>query len=201
MISPAALQLILDYEVGGGEEYYRARLARPTWPGGASGVTIGIGYDLGYTGALRFAADWAALQRGVMSRLSRVIGLRGQAAKSVLPPLRDIVIPWEVALDVFRISSIGYWEGMTRHAFPGIERLPEDAYGALVGLTFNRGTSMAGERRREMREIRNALRTENPLPRIAQALRDMKRLWRGKGLDGLIARREAEAKLVERALA
>jgi GH24 family phage-related lysozyme (muramidase) len=32
---------------------------------------------------------------------------------------------------------------------------------------------------------------------IAEELRKMKRIWEGKGLDGLLTRREAEAKLVE----
>ena len=32
---------------------------------------------------------------------------------------------------------------------------------------------------------------------IAKELRKMKRIWQGKGLDGLLTRREAEAKLVE----
>ena len=36
---------------------------------------------------------------------------------------------------------------------------------------------------------------------IAKQLRAMKRLWVGKGLDGLIARREAEARLVEQSAA
>jgi hypothetical protein len=32
---------------------------------------------------------------------------------------------------------------------------------------------------------------------LAKEFRKMKRIWKGKGLDGLIERREAEAKLVE----
>jgi GH24 family phage-related lysozyme (muramidase) len=32
---------------------------------------------------------------------------------------------------------------------------------------------------------------------IAAEIRNMKRLWQGKGLDGLIERRESEARLVE----
>jgi GH24 family phage-related lysozyme (muramidase) len=33
--------------------------------------------------------------------------------------------------------------------------------------------------------------------KIAQQFRDMKRIWIGKGLDGLLERRDAEANLVE----
>jgi len=55
---------------------------------------------------------------------------------------------------------------------------------------------MVGERRLEMRAIRDVVPQKN-LPEIAALLRSMKRLWVGKGLDGLLKRREAEAKLVE----
>ena len=46
--SPKALDLILEYEVGGGKAYYDKYLSRPTWPGGASGMTLAIGVDCGY---------------------------------------------------------------------------------------------------------------------------------------------------------
>ncbi len=80
--------------------------------------------------------------------------------------------------------------------FPGIAELPPDAQGALVSLVFNRGTSMEGDRRAEMRAIRDAVPSSD-LQEIADQLRSMKRLWINKGLDGLLRRREEEAKLIE----
>ena len=47
-ISDKAFKLIIKYEVGGGEAYYNKYLKKPSWPGAFSGVTIGVGYDLGY---------------------------------------------------------------------------------------------------------------------------------------------------------
>ena len=47
-----------------------------------------------------------------------------------------------------------------------------------------------------MRAIKDLI-PEKDYAGIASQLRSMKRLWQGKGLDGLITRREAEAKLVE----
>jgi len=47
-----------------------------------------------------------------------------------------------------------------------------------------------------MRAIRDAVAVDD-LQDIANQLRSMKRLWEGKGLDGLIKRREDEAELVE----
>ncbi len=46
--SPKTLDLILKYEVGGGKAYYEKFLSKPTWPGGASGMTLGIGIDCAY---------------------------------------------------------------------------------------------------------------------------------------------------------
>src|SRR3981081_336751 len=47
MYSERAYELIIDFEVGGRSEYERT-YQRPEWPQGESGVTIGVGYDLGY---------------------------------------------------------------------------------------------------------------------------------------------------------
>ena len=47
-----------------------------------------------------------------------------------------------------------------------------------------------------MRAIRDAV-PSGDLQEIADQLRSMKRLWINKGLDGLLRRREEEAKLVE----
>jgi GH24 family phage-related lysozyme (muramidase) len=48
----------------------------------------------------------------------------------------------------------------------------------------------------EMRTIRDAVKVGD-LVTIVKQLRYMKRLWIGKGLDGLLRRRDAEAALVE----
>ena len=55
---------------------------------------------------------------------------------------------------------------------------------------------MTGDSRLEMRDIK-LLVPKRDYRGIAEELRKMKRIWEGKGLDGLLARREAEAKLVE----
>lgn len=197
-LSPKALKLLLDYEVGGGEAYYKKALSRPTWPRGESGVTIGVGYDLGYTPRARVNADWHMLDQTTLDRLGATIGVKGTKASARAKEVRDIVIPWATAFEVFQRATVPFWIAQTRAAFPGIDALPWDAAGALVSLVFNRGPSMEGERRTEMRAIRVAVAAHD-LPLIAKQLRRMKRLWIGKGLDGLLARREAEAVLVEQA--
>lgn len=167
------------------------------WPGGESGVTIGFGYDIGYVTTAQFQSDWGnELPADVMAKLKTAVGLKGIPAKNKAAQLKDIKIDRDVALAVFTDKTVPAYEAQTRAAFPGFDALPIDAQGALVSLVFNRGGSMKGDRRKEMRAIRDAVPSGN-LREIAKQLRAMKRLWVGQGLDGLLRRRDAEADMVE----
>ena len=197
-ISDSGMKLILDSEIGGGQEYYEKFLQHPTWPGGESGCTIAIGYDLGFTPRARFRNDFRCLDEETKFRLEETIGIRGLRAREKVKEIKDISIPWDMAYAVFQEQTIPYWLAQTKIAFPGVDKLPKDVISALVSLVFNRGTAMDGDRRREMRDIREAV-ADKDLPAIAKHLRRMKRLWAGQGLSGLLTRREAEAALVEAA--
>ncbi|HYY41114.1 MAG TPA: pesticin C-terminus-like muramidase [Pyrinomonadaceae bacterium] len=193
-LSPKAFDLITNAE----------GLDQPgEFPGGESGVTIGIGYDLGFVTAQELQTDWGThLSAAVIARLKTAIGLTGPAAKNKAHDFKDIHITRADALAVFRASTIPETQRTTARAFPGIDQLPADAQGALVSLIYNRGPKMDGERRIEMRAIRDAVASTTlsltaKLREIAAQLRAMKRLWIGKGLDGLIKRREDEARLIE----
>jgi GH24 family phage-related lysozyme (muramidase) len=190
-IPDEALALILDAE----------GLDQPSqWPGGASGITIGVGYDLGFVTAEQFEQDWNPYLSGdEINRLKDVIGVSGDSARQRAGEFRDIRIQRPDAEAVFKERTLPLYSQRTEDAFPGVDQLPPPAQGALVSLVFNRGTAMDGDRRREMRAIRDAV-AEGNLKEIAKQLRDMKRLWEGKGLDGLLRRRDAEADLVESAI-
>lgn len=169
------------------------------WPGGQSGITIGRGYDLGHCTREQFLSDWKSfIPRTLLERLTHAIGVRGAAAHKTASLYRDIYISRDAADAVFLSRSVPHYWGLTCQAFPGVEVLPPNAQGALWSLVYNRGVSMVGPHRKEMRAVREAVKAKD-LPEIARQLRLMKRLWVGKGLDGLIARREEEARLVERA--
>ncbi|MBC8120468.1 MAG: peptidoglycan-binding protein [Gemmatimonadaceae bacterium] len=201
-LTDAALKLLLDFEVGGGEAFYNTRLVHPIWPGAESGVTVGVGYDLGHCSVDQFRSDWGnVLSRGDFERLAACLGLRSTRAKPALAKVQSISIPWRVAFAVFVNSSVpAAWKSTTA-AFAGIERLPGDLQGALLSLVYNRGALIdSSDRRREMRDIREAI-ARNDLGRIPGLLRSMIRLWRGTDIaEGMRRRREAEARLVEIAL-
>lgn len=207
LLSEKAYKLILDYEVGGGRSYYNRFLSRPTWPGVQSGVTIGVGYDLGYYNKSQFAADWKALlDPGDYARLEKTVGLKKTAAKSAVDSVRDIIIPWAVAELVYVNKTIPTQVKRTQRTFPrAIQsggspgKLNADAFGSLVSLVFNRGGSLSSSSSRlEMRNIHDALLGNIPVTDIysyiATQLSDMKRIW--PSVPGLQKRRDAEAALV-----
>ena len=196
ILSEKSLKLILQYEVGN-KGYYNRFLDHPTYPQASSGVTIGIGYDLGYNSAETVKKDWKNfLSKNDLKRITSVVGYRGGVAESHAKLISDITIPWDSAVQVFQETTVPKFINYTLKAFPQCEDLHPDAFGALVSIVFNRGASMKGSRRSEMRNIRSLV-LQKDYKSIAREIRSMKRIWRGKGLDGLLKRREAEAILVE----
>lgn len=195
-------QLILDYEVGGGRPYYEKKLAHPTVPPGESGVTIGVGYDLRFNTERALRGDWRKLDGGYLNRLAKATQLNHAQSQAILPQLRDILIRWDLAEEVFSEVTVTRFYQLARRTFPGMEDLRLDAQAVLVSLCFNRGSSMgvpdrpSWDSRREMRAIRDLVPKRDYAGMSAQ-IRKMKRLWVGKGMDGLLARREAEARLME----
>lgn len=206
MLNKKSLDLIFEFEVGGGENYYNKFLKNPTWPGEQSGVTIGVGYDIGYVNKTEFTNDWKNLPKETFDRLYRVVGVKGYQAKELARRLKDITIPWELSVQVFMNKTIKKFYDLTKNTFQNFDKLPEDAKGGLVSLVFNRGAALEGDRRREMKAIRDIMsRTENfdikILCEIADQIRKMKRIWIGGSIEkGMSRRRDAEAKIIEEAL-
>jgi hypothetical protein len=206
MLSKKSLDLILEFEVGGGENYYNKFLKNPAWPEGQSGVTIGVGYDLGYVNKTEFTNDWKELPQKDFDRLYKVVGIKGYNAKNLIRGLKDIVIPWDLALKVFNNKTVTKFYNLTRNTFPNFDNLPEDAKGGLVSLVFNRGNALEGDRRREMKLIRDGMKLvstydQKALTFIANQIRNMKRIWIGGSIEkGMSRRRDAEAKIIEESL-
>lgn len=64
------------------EEVYNKKYINPIWPGGDSGVTVGIGYDLGMNNRETIIMDWTGnVNLNSVSILSNLAGITGQKAK------------------------------------------------------------------------------------------------------------------------
>ena len=188
MLNDKSLNLILEFEVGGGQNYYNKFLKNPAWPEGQSGVTIGVGYDLGYVNKTEFSEDWKDLPKDIFDRLYKVVGIKGYNAKNLIRGLKDIVIPWDLSLKVFNNKTVTKFYNLTRQTFPNFDKMPEDAKGGLVSLVFNRGSALEGDRRREMKLIRDGMKITNTFDQkaltfIANQIRNMKRIWAGGSIE------------------
>lgn len=193
-LSEYGIQRIIDWETGGEMEYNR----HPEWPGESSGITIGIGFDVGQTGAAETKRAWAAhLEPTTLQLLVSVSDKRGEAAQQVLPFVRHLEIPWAAAEAVFKETTLPTWYLRTLRIYPQAVDLHGDACAALVSLVFNRGPSLDGDRRREMLDIQTALKA-GKIGQVPELLRSMTRLWPNSR--GLRRRREEEAELFQRGL-
>jgi len=201
MISKKAIDFIIQHEAGG-KVYYEKFLQKPTWPGGQSGVTIGLGYDLGYNTEKQFMADWSpVLNLNFVNALRSTLGIKGEKAKAMLKgEVLNVRVPYLAAYEVFAKSSIPRFYALTKSIYPQLEELNEDTQGALVSLVFNRGASLNGDSRKEMKAIVDLV-AKKDYHGIAEEIEKSKRLWEGKGLDGLVIRREAEADLIRNSIA
>ena len=199
--SPGALKLILNHEVGGGKKYYDKFLSSFTWPGGASGPTIAIGVDCGYYTPSELHDIFEFLNDEQVSLICSASGKTGQAGREYTKKLKEakIIVDWENAVKIFNELTWPKFSKLAERVFPGLTDLCDDSYGAIVSIVFNRGTSMKGDSRSEMRNIRNLI-IKKDYKKIATEIRSMKRLWVGKNLEGLIQRREDEACLVEKCI-
>lgn len=193
---PEAVDFIIGWEVTS-RSVYEKRYAKPTWPGGESGATIGVGYDLAHHDADDLALDWPTLAPAARSTLATACGKAGQAAKALIPSLASVTVPWDAAYQCFRDRSLPKYERQAADAFGGCLDLPPLCFGALVSLVYNRGASMAGDGRVEMRAIRDLI-AAGKLDDVPYQIRAMKRLW--PTVEGLQNRREAEAVMWERGL-
>lgn len=196
-ISKAAKTLILYYEVGGAS-YYTSKLQNPTVPPGYSGITIGIGYDLGYNSKKQIKADWTGkLPKAQINRLVSVSGLKQSRARAALSRVKDIRIPYAVAVQVYEAKTMPRFGKKTAAAYPGILELNPDIQGVLLSTSFNRGTSFKGTRRRELAWTRNDIKS-GKTKNLSKYQLQMRRLW--PTIRGLQRRYTAHAGLIDKSL-
>lgn len=199
--SKRAVDFIIAFEVTS-QATYEKKYRRPEWPGGASGITIGVGYDLGYVTIAEMEAAWKPhLPAEMITAMRAMTGKKGLVAKALLAGIRPKVdVPWDTAYAVFQDKTLPKYQAMTDKALPNTALLSGDSYGALVSLTFNRGASYGKtkdvndpmDRYREMRAIKKLMASQ-AFSSIPAEITAMQRLW--PNVAGLQRRRREEAKL------
>lgn len=198
-IPAQAVDLIVGFEIGS-PALYTKRFTRPVWPGAASGATVGVGYDLGYHAATVIAIDWQ--RHAQHRRMQTAAGITGKPAQAKARELADVVVEYPIARQVFDETSLVEYCRLARRAFGGdrFDAMPAKARGAIVSVVFNRGSSMTGPTRIEMRAIRDECVPAGDAACVARQLRAMKRLWKNSAIEaGMNRRRDAEAHLAEAA--
>jgi hypothetical protein len=118
--SPETLKLLFDYEVGGGKPYYDKYLSKFTWPGGASGPTIGIGVDCGYYTKDELAKIFHFLKDSEIKLIQGASGKTGQSGKEYTKTLREagIVVYWDQAKEIFETLTWPKFAKLAEKAFP-----------------------------------------------------------------------------------
>ncbi len=213
-ISGESVDLIVAWEVGDGDRcsaraVYESRYARPHLRDAErEGLVIGVGYDL-RRAASTFEADWKtrldalASTRSAFERLAAYVGKQG--SREAVQRTRDVVIPWEDAVAVFRLRSLPSSIHEARSQFPGVDTLGPHVWGALTSLLRHCGVGGGGDQRAAKgaayQSIRDAV-ARRDVDAIAAAVR----LTAGLAAQqhptvarAAARRREEEARLVETA--
>ncbi len=189
-----ALQFIIEREVSD-KSYYDRVETYPTIPRN-SGVTIGIGYDLGQIGdPKQFEADWGdLLDAAIITKLLPYVH-NPNPSPAELSQIRDIKIPWNAAVEEFEDRTLPQAIQDTRRIYQQLDDLPPESQAALVSLVYNRGGSVAGPARAQMLNIQEDLANGNlnDVPRQFEGMKNLRR--------DLSARRQMEADLFAKGLA
>ena len=122
---------------------------KPYWPGGASGVTLDPGVDLGHARAELIEDLYASiLTDAERIALREVFGIKGDEAQAALqasPAIQAIRISSDQALEVMPHAAKSYWDAIRRR-FSALssEGAPPSVKTALLSLAYNRGAGNPG---------------------------------------------------------
>ena len=167
------IQKIVEWETGG-PRYYNRYLTTPLNPvNDASGLTVGVGYDLGYYTPDQIKSDWKGyISDEDIQKLASVSGLKGREAAGKHRHVVSVTISYDVALAQFTKVTLPTWLMKAYKLWPNFDALNDRQKTALVSLTFNRGTSLIGSTRSEMKEVYDNLERGNTRP-VAGLIKQM----------------------------
>ncbi len=192
-------------EETGGLAYYSAVTRWPHYPGLSSGITIGVGYDLRFNTKDDFRELWGPhLPAQNMDLLENDIGRPGSKKRAAEMKRLGVEVPFKAAWSVFLEKTLPRFYRDTESIYPSLPRLPVFCRSVLVSIVFNRGSSLKGSSRREMRAMRDILaeadneslhkqNRKTILTEVEDQIISMQRLWDPGS--GVHKRRQAEANL------
>ena len=171
----------------------------PYWPGGASGVTLRPGVDLGYCSLeILESSYFPLLSAELRAAIRAAMGIRGTAARAYLRSsraavLKQISISYALGDQHFPVVADPYWKKITAR-FPSLLRpsTPGGVHTAFLSLAFNRGPANTG-----LSGLRNNIESEDWLG----LAREIAAMQQDHALMGIRTRRRREAQVVRDAVA
>ncbi len=193
-LDPAVVALVVRWEVGSPAQYTR-KYKGVICPGGASGPTIGIGYDLGTQTPAAIRATWG--WHPAVDELVTASGKTGPAACNAWRKAHlTIRVPYNDAIRVFSEHDWPKYSAMAARAYRnGWAGLSSFHKGSLTSNGYNRGFSFLGAKRTELVVIRDTCAPNHDADCSAGQLRASCRVWDSQPAirKGLCARRNDEA--------
>jgi len=166
---------------------------RPYWPGGASGVTLDPGVDLGHASPGLVEELFGSIaDSSQMEALRGAFGIQGELANAALkasPVIQGIRISSDQALEMMPNAAKTYWDSIRRR-FDSLVRddTPPSVQTALLSLAYNRGAENSGL------EVLRQLRESRKWSEVAGTIGAMQQ---DHSLEGIRTRRQQEGLLVE----
>jgi len=203
---PVVPDHIIDYMIYKevtSQAYYEKAYKTASWPEGRSGITIGIGYDLGHSDKKKVDKDWQGrVSDAMLTHMKKYCGVTGENAQSKLKQAKkEILIPWDIAHDVFIEVDIKEYSAKLPTILQHCDLLSDTCFGVLISLSHNRGingyNNDGNDRYIEMVNIREHM-ADKEFNKIPDEIRDMNRLYTDS--KGLMLRRNEEADMFEEGL-
>lgn len=194
----AAVALVTRWEIGSAAQYQR-KYSHPICPGGASGPTIGIGYDLGTQTRREIRASWG--WHPAIAELVTASGQTGSArCRAWAAAHHAITVRYEDAEHVFLSHDWPAYTAAAGRAYhDGWDGLSGYHQGGLTSVGYNRGFGFSGDRRRELRAIRDTCVPAYDAQCSAAQNRASCRIWEGTRIyTGICNRRKDESRLMQK---
>jgi len=202
MVTDAEVSATSKDGIDGGHAYYDKHYQTATFAGDGSGATIAIGVDLGQNTAEWTTTSWTPyFDNTIVKQLAACSGdTTSSLAKRDVTNLQNIIIVWNTALNEFNTQEVPNYYATALRVFPGLSDLSINAQSGVLATAYNRGFSMVGASRVDMRNLRTSVANKdyqgmaNACLHMKITMRDS---WNNAGIyEGLAARYDATAKLI-----